>query len=398
MSFASGPVSFQRFFIAGRISKDLTDDTLNALNARAFGRNAALSDESHYGWIGPRHLFETKLTGEHIAFGSFLHLALRIDKLRAPASVVKAFVQEAEEAAKETSGREFLSKGERKKCREVAALRAEQEARGGAFRRMSSYPVLIDLANKRVYLGNTGSAAADVLMKLFSDTFGAALDRATPDALARRILAGTKNPAALDNTTAFRLTKPPEGYERDEDTIQFHTGDLNFLGKELLTWLWCQTDSDDSRLRMANGDDVTVMLDRTLRLKCDYGVTGVDVLTADGVTSLPEAKAALRIGKQPVKAGLVIGASHGEFKLALDALRMNITGLILPEEKSEQDYRTRLEARFELANDAANLIDALYELYLLRRASRDWPAEQRALAAWASGERARLARLTAAGA
>lgn len=398
MSFASGPVSFQRFFITGRLSKDVSDETLKAINARAFGRNAALSDDSHYGWIGPRHLFETTISAEHIAYGSFLHLALRIDKLRAPASVVKAYAQEEEDAARQSSGREFLSKGERKKCREVAARRAEQEARDGAFRRMSAAPVLIDLARKRVYLGSTGSAAADVLMKIFSETFGVALDRATPDALARRIMAGTKNPAALDNLTAFRLTKPPEGYEGDETAIPFHAGDLNFLGKELLTWLWFQTDCDDGRLRVRSGDEITVMLDRVLKLKCDYGITGMDVLTADGVTSLPESRAAIRSGKQPVKAGMVIGAPHGEFKLALDAARMTVTSLTLPEDTTEQDPRAHVEGRFELLTDAANLLDALFELYVLRRASRDWADEYNRLTAWAAGQKQRPTRLTAAGA
>lgn len=396
MAFASGPVSFQRFYLSGRIAKDLTEEMLKNIAARAFGRNPALSDNSHYGWIGSRHLFETTITGESVAFGSFLHMALRIDKLKPPGSVVKAYIQEAEETAKQAGGREFLSKGEKKKCRETALLRAEQEAKDGAFRRMSAYPVLIDLANKRAYLANTGTAIADVFMKLFADTFGGSLEPATPETVARRIVAGSKNPAALDNLTAFRLTKPPEGYSDEESAIQFQ-GDVNFLGKELLTWLWHETDGEDGRLKVADGDEITVMLDRMLRLKCDYGLTGVDVLTADGVTSLPEARAALRIGKQPVKAGLVLGAPHGEFRLTLDATRMTITGLTLPEEKSERDRREQMQARFELIDDAADLIDALYEQFIIRRISRDWQSTQREMAAWAGGESRGSRRMTAAG-
>jgi hypothetical protein len=386
VSLAGGPASFQRFFFSGRLPQQLTEKMLESLAARAFGRNAKLPDDTQIGWSGPRHLLDDSLAGENIAFGSFLHLGFRVDRLKAPGSVIKAYARVEEETIRQTSGREFLSRGERKKAKETAMLRIEQEVKDGAYRRMASYPVLIDLARQMVLLGSTGAGLADKFMKHFSDTFGKALEPATPEAVARRLMAGAKNPAAIDNLPPLRLVKPPDGYDADRaEAAGFAIGDLSFLGKELLTWIWHHSDDEDSRLAIRTGDDVSVLLDRSLRLKCDFGLTGTTTITADGPTGLPEARAALRVGKQPVKAGVILGGREGEFRFSLDGLRFTVSGLIVPEEDGEQDPRTRLEERFEKIAEAITLLDALFELFLSLRVSRDWSATQRRLAAWASG-------------
>jgi hypothetical protein len=359
---------------------------LESLAARAFGRNAKLPDDTQIGWCGPRHLLDDSLAGENIAFGSFLHLGFRVDRLKAPGSVIKAYVRVEEETLKQTSGREFLSRGERKRAKEAAMLRIDQEVKDGAYRRMASYPVLIDLARQTVLLGSTGAGLADKFMNLFSDTFGKTLEPATPETLARRLMAGAKNPAAIDNLPPLRLVKPPDGYDADRAaSANLAIGDLSFLGKELLTWVWHHCDEEDGRLAVRTGDEVSVLLDRSLRLKCDFGLTGTTTISADGPTGLPEAKAALRIGKQPVKSGVILGGREGEFRFSLDAQRFTVSGLIVPEEDGEQDPRTRLEERFEKIAEAVTLIDALYELFLTQRVSREWSATQRRLAAWASG-------------
>ena len=386
MSLASGPASFQRFFVS-RMAQQLTDKMLESLAERAFGRNAKLLDDTQIGWCGPRHLLDDSLAGENIAFGSFLHLGFRVDRLKAPGSVIKAFVRVEEETLKRSSGREFLSRGERKRAREAAMLQIEQEVKDGAYRRMASYPVLIDLARQTVLLGSTGAGLADKFMKLFSDTFGRTLEPATPETLARRLMAGSKNPAAIDNLPPLRLVRPPDGYDADRAaSANLAIGDLSFLGKELLTWVWHHSDEEDGRLAVRTGDEVSVLLDRSLRLKCDFGLTGTTTISADGPTGLPEAKAALRVGKQPVKSGVILGGREGEFRFSLDAQRFTVSGLIVPEEEDgEQDPRTRLEERFEKIAEAVTLIDALYELFLTQRVAREWSATQRRLAAWASG-------------
>lgn len=386
MAFASGPISYQRFYLSSRLAGHLTDAMLSAITARAMGRSGVLSDDTQIGWIGPRHVLDTEITGEAIAFGSFLHLGLRVDRLRVPSNILKAYIRQEEDAIKASSGREFLSKGERKKAREAALLRAEQEARDGSFRRMNAYPVLLDLASKRAFLAAGSTGVGDKFVKLCNDTFGHSPEPATPETVARRIMAGAKNPAAIDHVAAMRLVKPPDGFDSDRAGGSFSGGDLSFLGKELLTWVWHQSDADEGRLAVSTGDEVSVMLDKTLRLKCDFGMTGAVTISADGPTGLPEARAALAVGKQPVKAGVILGARSGEFRFTLDATRFVLSGLTLPEETSEQDARARLEARFELIGESADLLDALFQAFIEVRIAADWSKKHRELSRWAAAD------------
>lgn len=386
MAFASGPVSFQRFAIDGRFPSDLTDELLAAVRHKAFGRQPPGPDDTQVGWVGPRHVLETDIEPEHIHFGRFVHLAMRVDRLRPPAAVMRAYVHEEEAAMLAAGGREYLHRKERRRAREAARERAEQEARSGAFRRMSMAPVLIDLERRTVYLGGLGVALGDRLAQLFRDTFAAALEPLDVERVARRLLGPTGDEGRLDALRPMRLVPPPDGYTEDEGGADF-AAELGWLGKEMLSWLWHQGDVRDAGLRLRSGDEITVMIDRTLRLRCDYGLTGTDVITADGPTLLPEAKAALRIGKQPTRAGLIVGSPLGEFRLSLDALRLGVSGLVVPEDDSQQDARARIEQRFELIADAATLLEAIFELFLRRRISAEWEAEQRAMSAWAQGLR-----------
>jgi recombination associated protein RdgC len=395
MAFASGSVSLQRFSIDGQMPAEVDDTLVAALNAQAFGHAPPQSDDTQIGWIGPRHLFDTEITGDAIACGPFAHLAVRIDQLKPPANIVRAYVHLEEETALQDSGRAFLNRAEQRRARAAAQDRADKEARAGSFRRRSLCPMLIDLEHGDVYLGTLGATAADKVMQLFYDTFGRGLEPIDAERLASRILERARRARVLESLTPFTLVKPPD--HAADLPANVPGSDLNFLGKEFLTWLWYQTDRDDSALAVRGGDALTLMIDRTMRLKCDFGLTGSDVITADSPTLLPEARAALRVGKQLTRAGLVIGAPGGEFRFTLDGQRLAVSGLALPEEDGEPDARARLEQRFERISDVVHLIDALFELFLLERTGRTWDQTLRAMSEWATGKsRRRRLRVTSA--
>jgi hypothetical protein len=391
MGFASGPVTIQRFTISGRHVTALDDKFVAAVKNRAFGYAPPQADDTQIGWLAPRHLFDTDITAETIGFGRFAWLALRVDTLKVPAGVVRAYMRIEEETAMAAKGREFLSRGERKLAKEAALERAAQEARGGAFRRMASYPVLIDFEQRTVLLGSLSQTVADKLMKLFSETFDVPLDRVCPETLSEQIAARANSSRALEGLAPFTLVEPPDALGEDAGLI---ATDMSFLGKEFLTWLWYQTDAGE-QLRL-NSSDIAVMIDKTLRLKCDFGLTGTDVITNDAPASSPEARAALAIGKQPNKLGLLLGAPAGEFRLTIDGPEVGISGLVVPEEPEAAskkkggggaEGRARLEARFEAIADAGNLLDGLFELFILRRIAKSWSRDLGALSAWAAGQR-----------
>ncbi len=392
MSFVSGSVSFQRLAIRGAFPQEVDDRFVARLTARSFGRSAAAGDETQTGWIGPRHVLDTQVLAETITVGQFVQVAMRVDRLSVPANVLRAYAALEEAAALEASGRAQLSRTEQRRARQAAQDRAAKEVRAGTYRRMTAYPVLIDLAQRTVYLGTLGAAAADRLMVLFSETFGARLEPLNAERVATTVLDRAQRVRQLEQLAPFTLVRPPAEAEVAGSGT---STDMGFLGKEFLTWLWYRTEAEENSLRVISGDDVTVMLDRVLRLQCDFGMTGSDVITADGPTSLPEARAALASGKQPLKAGLVLGSPRGEFRLTLDGPRLAVSGLVLPEGSAGAEPAARLEARLEAVADAAGLLDALFEMYLLERTSKGWEAELGRMRTWATGKRGARRRVVA---
>ncbi|MCG3125258.1 MAG: hypothetical protein CHACPFDD_00074 [Phycisphaerae bacterium] len=380
MGLSSGPASFQRFRIDGTIGGDVTDRFIEQVNGRTFGRLAALSDGTQVGWIGPGHLFQTELEARAIAIGRYAHFALRVERNRVPPLIARSYVRLEEEAALAACGREFLTRSEKRLARQAAAARIEQEARSGAHRRAAVYPLLIDLDAPIVYLCSLSKAAGDVLIQLFSDTFGRALDPLDARRLAERCLLPAHD-RALENLRPSRFSDPPSGSEDGEG----ERDSSEILGPEFLAWLWYQTELDDEPLRLRGGDEILVAIDRTLRLRCPYDLTGTTTITADTPTALPEARAAARGGKLPTRAGLVLGGPAGEFRFVTDAARFTISGMNIPEPQEPRDARQALEHRFDAIVDAAAMLDAVYELFLRARISSQWAATTRAMREWLSG-------------
>lgn len=383
MPLLAGSASFQRFFIVGRAVEQLDDRFFDALTKRTFGKSPPLSDLTQIGWIGSRHLFDTEPAPDTVAFGRFAHLALRVDRLKAPPAIVRSYIRIEEQSLLAAGGREQLSRTERRKAREAALARAEAEQKSGDFRRIAAYPVLVDLDRRCVYLGNTGTATAERLMLLFAETFGGALEPADPAHLALRLLGSGRTAALLDRVTPARFAEPPDGFAEPDGAAG--AADLSFLGKELLTWLWYHSDRDEGPLALRTSGQVAVLIDRTLRLRCDFGLTGTTTITADSPALLAESRAALRIGKQPTRMGLILGGPWGEARLTLDGPRLLISGLTLPEPQTTRTARERIEERFELIADLAEIVDAIFELFLTQRLGPDWPQQRDAIAAWATG-------------
>lgn len=392
MAFASGAVSYQRFFISGKPLGVVDDRFVAALQEYAFGRRGSADADVQMGWITSRHLFDNEILGEKVALGRFALLGLRIDSLKPPASILRSYVQMEVDAEQRATGRAFLNKAERQRARDKARLRLEQEARGGSFRRTTGHTLLIDLENNILLLGSLGASVADRLTELFGNTFHRALEPVHADALAQRIL-GTRT-RTLEQLLPFQLVPPPEPVDAEDRSAVV---DVAFLGREFLTWLWFLTDTQRTDvLKLRAGDQVAVMIDRSMRLECPSGATGTVSLAADGPASMPEARAALMTGKLPTRLGLLLGSPAGEFSLTLDGARMAVSSLTVPEAADKRDPRLLLEERCEQVLDCTTLLDALFELFLRVRTAASWNATLAEMRSWALGAAARARRAVTA--
>ena len=67
-------------------------------------------------------------------------------------------------------------------------------------------------------------------------------------------------------------------------------------------------------MSMTEKGEVTIFIDKSLDLDCAYGQTGKDTLRGDGPSRMPEARDALRTGKLPRKAGLILDVNRQQYR------------------------------------------------------------------------------------
>ena len=162
MGFASGSITFKRFFVSGSAYKRVDDALLEKLAARAIGADSVqTADRTEIGWTTGQHILDTDFDFAANAVADGRYFALRIDTDKAPNELVRSYQKLSEDAMLEASGREFLSKPERREAREQALARADAEARSGAFKRMKQVPVFWDLQRNQVYLGASSPTVVD---------------------------------------------------------------------------------------------------------------------------------------------------------------------------------------------------------------------------------------------
>lgn len=385
MAFASGSVTFRRYRVVRCEQKTVDENLLAMLNQSAFGRYGSASpDDAEVGWITQRHLFDVNFSLDKIAVGRFAHFRMRLDRNTVPGSILRSYIEIEQAAALDASDREHLTKQERRQAKDAAMRRAEKEAQSGAFRRISAYPLILDLERGVLYFGNAGATVNDKMRVLFEDTFNAKLEPVN----AHELAVGCANRAGrgreLADARPAHLIPPPD--DADGEAYVPDPEDRGFLGREFLSWIWHHVETEEGMFAGPKGFELAASVTKLLQLKCDFNLGGSVVLRADAPASSPESRSALAVGKQPTKMGLLLAGAGGEWALILDGPTLDVSNLTLPPSE-EPDVLSRLEERFEACVTLATAIDALYERFLSVRLSADWTKVLREMAQWAAGEK-----------
>ena len=117
MGFASGSIGFKRFFVDGDVQQRVDEDLIDVLAKKAIGADhVRASDKTEFGWITGQHILDSKFDFGKNAIADGLAFAMRIDTNKPPGDLVRGYQKQAETAMLEASGREFLSKSERKEA------------------------------------------------------------------------------------------------------------------------------------------------------------------------------------------------------------------------------------------------------------------------------------------
>lgn len=378
MGFASGSVSFRRLNVvaSAKAAKELSgvsEELLDKIREHTLKDGGiGVPQELDYGWSGGRHLFDRNLSFEHNVFGDAVVFALRVDVNKAPGELLKAYqaIEEEALAAENPSG--FLSKAQKKEAKESAKAKVEEELRDGRHRRSKLVPVMWDTSKAIVYSPATGKSL-EMLREIFERSFGASLEP---------VSAGSAGMAYMDTLgrrrdyedlkpTRFVLGPEGEGQVPEYPWVAKGPEPKEFLGNEFLLWLWKEAETHAGIIELTDRTDATVMIDRSLDLDCAYGQTGKDSLRGDGPTKMPEARDALRSGKLPRKAGMILDTSGEQYAFNFSAEGLAFGSAKLPEIQAD-NARQLVEERIEHIGTMCRAIDDLFAKFLKLRCSGAW--------------------------
>jgi hypothetical protein len=382
MGFASGSVSFRRFAVVGaqggqpeQIDQDLLDKLAeHALRPGEVG----VPEETEYGWSGGRHVLDGTFSFENNVYGDALFFALRIDSNKVPGDLRRAYTMMEEDAVSATNPSGFISKMQKRDVKDVVRRKVDEDMRSGRFRRSKVLPIVWDLPSATLYCAASGPSL-EQLLELFERTFGLTLMPISAGSLAQRILEPRGKRRDYEDFRPTRFVQGPEGETQFPDYPWVAKGPepKDFLGNEFLLWLWHETEANGGEVA-----DVSLLIDRSLDLDCAYGMTGKDSLRGTCPHRMPEARDALRSGKLPRKAGMVLDANGLQFSLTFNPEGFAVGGAKLPEVEEADTPRVVFEERIALLRDLCKTVDSLFENFLQVRASSAWESKTSGVRRW----------------
>jgi hypothetical protein len=383
MAFSSGSISFRRFAVIGHAPDTIDQAMLDKLAEHALRPGElGVPEEVEYGWSGGRHILDGDFSFENNVFADALLFALRIDTNKVPGELKKAYQIIEEEAVAKTNPSGFISKSQKKDVKETIRAKVDDELRSGRYRRSKLIPILWDLPSGTLYC-NASATSAEKLMEIFERTFRLDLQPISAGSLALRILQPKARRRDYEDLRPTRFVRGPEGEGQAPEYPWVAKGaePKDFVGNEFVAWLWHEADERSGSVITDEGE-VTIFFDRALDLDCAYGQTGRDTFRGDGVTRMPEALDALRSGKVPRKAGLLMDANNLQYSLNLHAESFSFGALKLPEVEDAENPRVLFEERIALLRDFCKTFDALFEVFLKTRASSSWEGQSGAMRKW----------------
>jgi hypothetical protein len=383
MGFSSGSITLECFRVDGERPRQFGREHVKLLERFAIGQLETSSPEQpDVGFLAGGHLFDLDFGLEKNVIGDALHFAIRIDGNQIPAAVRKAWLQIelAALTADNPSGRP--TKLQRQEAKDAVAARCEEEAKSGRFCRMQQFPVLWDARQDLLCFGGTSVAAGEQCCELCSQAFGFELGRLTAGRRAQEWAAEAKHRKALDDATPSAFlsgdTRADIAWWNNE------SGNFDFLGNEFLLWLWWRWETQSDTIALPDKSEVTGMFARTLSLQCPRDESGKETISAESPVRLPEAVQAIRTGKLPRKAGLIL-VRHGEqYEMTLQAETFTISGAKIRTEETEEKAEGQgfLEQRIDSVRGLQETVALLFHAFCERRIGKSWSGELEQIRRW----------------
>ncbi|MFO0974722.1 MAG: hypothetical protein U1A27_14970 [Phycisphaerae bacterium] len=387
MAILSGTLSFTRCAAGGGVPKRLDAALVEKLAEHVIGKqSAARPDHVECGWVGGDHVLDRHFAVEKNVVGETVHFGLRIDTARCPADLMRAYTRLELDALLHAAGAERPTRTQRREARANAERRVEREVREGRFHRAKFVPVLIDSAADAVLLGSAAPAVFDQFHPLYHTTFGRRIEQLSAGKLAYRLAEAHGAGRQVEQAMPSAFVKHPRG-ESSPGVLwtQHDAASRDFLGNEFLLWLWWRVSEQGDAIALADRRDAAVVFLKSLTLECPWALSGKISILADAPTSLPEARRALRTGKLPRRAGLMIASQGLQFELSLSAETFAVTGAVITDPEADADDSDAGPDAIERVSQVRTLcqtLDGLFDVFLRRRLSGAWREDLPAIGKW----------------
>lgn len=378
MSFLHGRVSYERFSVPGGPS--LFDESHVAiLESAAIGRfQGPVPEGIDLGFVAGSHVLDLDFSVEKNIADDCLVFSFRLDTNTAPADLLRAYTHMELQILRNESPNGIVSKKDRQRAKETAKERCRDEARSGRFRKMREIPVLWDARTSDLFIGTTSVTAHDQFRPFFRTVFGISPTQVSSGTRAAEIADKMGRSRALDDLVCRSFGRPRR--EIDVCWVQPHAGARDFLGNEMVLWLWWLLETRSDTVRVEDGSEITAAITRSLALECPLAMTGKDTFRSEMPGRLPEAREALLTGKLPRKCGLTLVHQGEQFELGLDPETLGVSSAMLP--RLDEITGSRTEARIGQVRQLSSTVDLLYAAFCQARFGKEWAEIAREIHEW----------------
>lgn len=380
MGFLSGSMTFECFRISGAQPRQFGPEHVKILEKQAIGEAKSYSNEqARVGFLAGDHLLDYDFDLEKNVFGDALHFAVRMDANQVPAAIRRAWLQiELATLTADTPGPR-PTKAQRQEAKDAVEARCEEAARSGQFQRMQQFPVLWDAKNGLLYCGGTSSTASDVCSDLIFKAFELELRRLSSGKIAIEWATKARQRRALNDVVPANFRG--DGARADVAWWDGERDNYDFLGNEFLLWLWFRWETQGDMIKLSDASEVTGVFARTITLECPRGESGKGTISADDPTYLPEAAQAIRSGKLPRKAGLILVRHDEQYDLTLQAETFAVSGAKIQIDE-DAEGRGILEDRIEGVRGLKETLDLLFQTFCERRIGKSWSGVLEQMRGW----------------
>jgi DNA recombination-dependent growth factor C len=173
-------MSVNRYKVDGKLAAPIVDTVLEGLKKYAIADIDQDAADQAVGWTSFSSPFRPDFEGSSFLFGTYLVFSLRVDRKSIPAKVIQKHCAMEEARKLSQSGREFLSRSEKKMIKEqvinVLSLRIPATP--------NVYDLLWDYENSLLYFFSNLKSANEALENLFRQSFNLTLIRLFPYSMA----------------------------------------------------------------------------------------------------------------------------------------------------------------------------------------------------------------------